>query len=87
MTEHLLPGLLELWTRLLPRLGDARAWLGDALRPPEGVEVYSRDGTIVTGILLVDRGRVVGMLGFRHYVPTRRHGRWPDEPTAWDGYS
>ena len=43
MNEHLLPGLLELWSRLSPRLGQARAWLGDALRPPEGVEVYVRE--------------------------------------------
>lgn len=87
MTEDFLPSLSELWSRLAPRLVVARAWLGDALRPTGDVEVFTRDGSVVTGVLLVDQGIVVAALIVRARAPRRRDRPWGDDPLAWEPYS
>lgn len=84
MTDALASGLLELWNRFAPRLGPLRVWLGSLLQPPDGVEVYVRDGSTVTGVLFVNDGFVVGIIGFRGRIPRRRDVRWADDPPAWD---
>ena len=82
-----IPSIVELWARLAPRLVHARTWLGDVLRPTGDVEVFSRDGAVVTGILLVDQGVVVAALVVRARGPRRRDMRWSDDPMAWGPYS
>jgi hypothetical protein len=81
--EHLLPSLLDLWSRLVPRIVHARSWFGDVLRPTGDVEVFSRDGNVVTGVILVDQGVVVAAFIVRARPPRRRDVRWADDEAAW----
>lgn len=51
--------------RAAPHAEAALRWLREAAHPPPGVALHASDGAIYTGIVLVDRGRVVVMLAFR----------------------
>jgi hypothetical protein len=41
-------------------------WLREVARPPRGIDLRSDDGTTFTGIVLVERSRVIVMLAARH---------------------
>ncbi len=49
-----------------PRIRRAAAWLRDHAEPPEGVKLQSPDGTLYTGVAIVDRNNVVVLLAARH---------------------
>jgi hypothetical protein len=53
-------------------------WLREAARPPPGVELVSADGSLFTGIVIVDRNRPVLMLAARQACAPRP--RPPDPP-------
>jgi len=73
VNELLFPGLFELAERLVPHLARLRLALRRLLEPPCDIEVRARDGTLITGLLVVDRGRVIAMLGVRTYGPPSPH--------------
>ena len=41
-------------------------WLREHAEPPEGVELRAPDGSIYTGVVIVERSRAVLMLALRH---------------------
>lgn len=84
MTELLFPSLLAMWARLAPRLVESREWLRDVVRPTGDVEIYCRDGAIVSGVLVVADGHVVAALLVRARTSRRRDTRWADDQSSWD---
>lgn len=57
------------------------AWLREVARPPPDVELHSADGSLFTGLVLVDRNRPVLMLAAQQRTavrpspsPPRYHG-------------
>jgi hypothetical protein len=62
--------LLEALRRRRPRLA-ARAesaveWLRDAAEPPHGVKLVAEDGSVYTGLVIIERNAPVVMLAVRH---------------------
>lgn len=57
-------------------------WLREVATPPEGVELYSADGSAFTGLVIVDRNRPVLMIAARQ-APVRRP--YTPSPTTY-GY-
>jgi hypothetical protein len=76
-------GVLELFARLSPWFARLRSSVGDAVRPPRDVEVRTADGSLITGIIIVDQGHIIAMVAMRQYVPRRPNVNWPDDPTSW----
>ena len=49
-----------------PKVKQAVAWLRDHAEPPQGVKLQSPDGTLYSGVAIVDRNNVVVLLAARH---------------------
>ena len=68
--------LVAIAHRASPAIGEAADHLREAARPPRGVELRSDDGSLFTGIVVVDKNRPVLMLavrmGERRPEPDRR---------------
>ena len=48
------------------QLADLVEWLRETARPPDGVELRSRDGTTYTGVVVVERSELVLMIAVAH---------------------
>ena len=80
LLEHIRRGL----ARREPATGEFVDWLREVATPPEGVELYSADGSAFTGLVIVDRNRPVLMIAARQ-APVRRPYT-PSSPTYSHGY-
>ena len=49
-----------------PKVKQAVAWLREHAEPPEGVKLQSPDGTLYSGVAIVDRNKVIVLLAARH---------------------
>lgn len=52
--------------RATPHVRNAVAWLREQAEPPEGVKLVSPDGTLYSGVAIVDRNDVIVLLAARH---------------------
>jgi len=52
--------------RTVERLRSLWQWLTDVGEPPPGMRLASPDGTTHTGLVIVDRNRVVVLIALRH---------------------
>lgn len=56
-------GLLALWERarrpLERELGSVADWIREAAKPPPGIEVRTADGTVYTGLALLERNNII----------------------------
>jgi hypothetical protein len=49
-----------------PKVKQAVAWLREHAEPPEGVKLQSPDGTLYSGVAILDRNNVIVLLAARH---------------------
>ncbi len=82
VTEVLEPGIIELGRRIIPWLERLREVLRDALRPSDDIEVRVYDGSVLTGFLVLDHGRLVAMWVARSYVPRAPSAPGPPRPPS-----
>ena len=91
LTDHIGAALASLlsriWERLKPKLTAVIDTLVDIARPEPPMTMRTIDGYVVTGVVIIDRGRVIALVGTRHFASA--HPTWgsrEDESSAhYDG--
>ena len=62
----------RLWQEVRFRVGDVADWLVETITPPDQVVLTDRDGKKYSGLLLLERGRVVAMIAVETSKPAQR---------------
>ena len=52
----------RLWNELRLRVGDIADWVVEVITPPDDLELTDREGRRYSGLLLLEKGRVVAMI-------------------------
>jgi hypothetical protein len=90
LTHAIGEALLELvelvWPAAAPHVGRVARQVADAVRPDPPFSVTTQDGEVVTGVLVVDGGRVLFFFGTRHAAASKPAYRPPDQGYPERGY-
>lgn len=75
MTGLLASALLAIWDRIRGQVRDRLAGsfsrLRDAAEPPVGIVLSAPDGSVYTGVTVVERNKVILLIAFREYGVAR----------------
>jgi len=84
LTSAIGEALLELvevvWPDAAPHVARVARQVADAVRPDPPFTVTTQDGELLTGILVLDRGRALLFFGTRNAATSGRGYRPPDPP-------
>ena len=65
----------------------AGQWLREQAEPPEGVELRAPDGSVYTGLVVVERNEAVLMLAVKHPTLAARPAPAPVAPSSYQASS
>ncbi len=74
------------WPSAAPRFGHVARSLADAVRPDPPFKITADDGELITGILVVDRGRALFFVGTRQSAVSRPAHTAPERTYPERGY-
>ena len=79
--------LIELvWPAAAPHVERVARQVADAVRPDPPFTVTTQDGEVLTGFVILDRGRALFFFGTRHPAASRPAYRPPEQPYPDRGY-
>jgi hypothetical protein len=84
--EALLQLVQFVWPEASPQFDHLARRVTDALRPEPPFTLQTPDGEVVTGIVILDRGRALLFFGTRQSALSRPAYRPPEQPYPDRGY-